>query len=172
MDPRSPQQRRRIAVSPRGCPPGGDVTVTVSNMPPMIGVKVGFGSLQEHQFIGRSATDGDGGFVQKLTIPDWAQRDKVHYFFVAYDDEQPRGVSDPFHVTARDGTAHVTGDITADGRSCTALKNAMDVVYTLIGDTSAWKAGSKVLVTGRIADGAPCGDQGITLAVSDIQPAV
>ena len=172
MDPRDAQQRRRIAISPRGCPAGGAVTVTVSNMPPMIAVKVGFGSLSEYQFIGRQSTDGDGGFVEKMSIPEWAQRDKIHYFFVAYDDEQPRGVSDPFHVTARDGTAHVSGEITTDGRSCTAMKNVSDVVYTLVGDTSAWKAGAKVLVTGRIVDGAPCGDQGITIGVSDIQAAV
>jgi hypothetical protein len=172
MDSRSPQQRRRIAVTPKGAAPGGEVTVTVSNMPPMLNIKVGFGSLQEYQFIGRQATDGDGGFVEKMTIPDWAQRNKVHYFFVAYDDESPRGVSEPFHVTARDGTATVAGQLTTEGRSCRAMKNALDVVYTLVGDTSAWPAGAKVVVTGTIVDGAPCGDQGITLGVTDVKASV
>ena len=172
MDPRPAQQRRRIAVTPKGAPPGGEVTVTVMNMPPMIGIKVGFGSLQEYQFIGRQSTDGDGGFVEKMVIPDWATRDKVHYFFVAYDDESPRGVSDPFHVTARDGTATVSGVMTNDGQSCPTLKNVFDIVYTLVGDTSAWQTGAKVVVTGKIVDGGPCGDQGITIGVSDIKAGV
>ena len=50
-------------------------------------------------------------------------------------------------------------------------RTARDDVYTLLGATGDWKPGARVVVRGTIADGAPCGDQGITLAVSEIRAA-
>lgn len=168
----SPQQRRRIQVTPRGAPAGAEVEISVSGMPPLTGIVFGFGNLQQHSIIGRSATDEEGSATEKLILPDWSERDKVHFFFVAFADQQPRGFSDPFHVTAADGTMRVSGRITDEGTSCTALRTARDDLYTLVGDMSAWKPGDRVALRGSIGEGAPCGDQGITVVVSEIRAAL
>ena len=167
-----PQQQRRLQVTPRGAPPAGQVTVKLTGMPPLTGLRIGFGSLQEHQFIGRTASDAEGNATETVRIPDWAQRDKVHYFFMAYDDMQPRGFSDAFHVTGPDGMARVSGVIGDEGGSCSPLRNASDDLYTLIGDTREFKAGSRVVVRGRVVEGAPCGDLGIAIAVTEIRSAL
>ena len=166
------QQSRRITATPKGGPIGSRVSVNVTGLPPMIGIQIGFGNLQQHQIVGRSNSDGDGVATVEVTIPDFAERDKPHFFFVAFGDTQPRGVSDAFHVTAADGTARVTGEITSEGKACTVLRTARDDVYTLLGDMSAWKPGARVAVRATIADGAPCGGEGITLAVSEIRAAL
>jgi hypothetical protein len=150
---------------------GAEITVNVTGLPPMMGILIGFGNLQQHQIVARTNSDGEGQVAEKVTIPDFAERDRVHFFFVAFSDTQPRGVSDAFHVTAPDGSARVRGEISDEG-SCTTLRTAADDVYTLLGDTSAFKAGARVAVQGTIADGTPCGDEGITLAVTEIRAAL
>jgi hypothetical protein len=168
----SPQQRRRILATPRGGPIGTEVAVTVAGLPPMIAIELGFGNLQQHQILERTSSDGEGMVAVKVRIPEFSEVNQTHFFFVAFGDSQPRGVSDAFHVTAADGTAIVRGEITDEGQSCTALRNAMDDVYTLVGDTSAFKPGTRVAVRGTIVDGAPCGDQGITIGIKEIRAAL
>jgi hypothetical protein len=158
--------------APRGGPIGSEVAVTVAELPPMIGVQIGFGNLQQHQILERTNSDGEGMIAVKLRIPAFAEVNRTHFFFIAFGDSQPRGVSDAFHVTAADGTAIVRGQITDEGQSCTALRNATDDVYTLVGDTSAFKPGTRVALRGTIVDGGPCGDQGITIAVNEIRAAL
>jgi hypothetical protein len=168
----SPQQRRRINATPRGGPIGSEVTVVVTDLPPMIGIQIGFGNLQQHQILERTASDGFGLATVTIRVPEMADVNRTHFFFVAFDDAQPRGVSEPFHVTAADGTAIVRGQIADDGRSCTALRTAMDELYTLVGDTSAFKPGTRVAVRGKIVDGAACGNEGITIGISEIRAAL
>ncbi|MSR35863.1 MAG: hypothetical protein EXR95_04340 [Gemmatimonadetes bacterium] len=170
--PVRPQQRRRITVTPRGAPVGGEVDVKVVGLPPMIGIQIGFGNMQQHQLLGRANSDGEGEATLKLKIPEFAEPHKVHFFFVTYSDVQPRGVSDGFQVTSPDGMTRVSGEITAEGTSCTALRTAGDQLYYLIGNLSAWKAGQRVVLNGRVADGAPCGDEGIPIAVNEIRAAL
>jgi hypothetical protein len=166
------QQRRRILVTPRGGPIGTEVTVNVTSLPPMIGIQIGFGNLQQHEILSRLNSDGEGVATVTVRIPGFAEINRPHFFFVAFTDPQPRGVSDAFHVTAPDGTAIVRGEITDEGRSCTVLRTASNDVYTLLGDMSAWKPGTRVALRGTIADGAPCSDQGITIAVTEIRAAI
>jgi hypothetical protein len=170
--PATPQQPRRVIPTPRGGPIGSEITVNVTSLPPMIGIQIGFGNLQQHQIVGRSNSDGEGVASVKVRIPGFADRDKPHFFFVTFADTNPRGVSDAFHVTADDGTARVSGEITAEGKSCTVLRTARNDAYVLLGDVSEFKPGARVSLRGTIADGAPCGDEGIPIAVSEIRAAL
>jgi hypothetical protein len=171
LPPIPPQQRRRITVTPRGAPVGAEVTVNLTALPPMIGIQVGFGNLQAHQIVALSSSDGEGQASIKVKVPEFSEINRVHFFFVAFDDASPRGVSPGFHVTAADGTARFTGRIEA-GEGCTALRTAFDDLYALIGDTRAFAPGTRVSVRGTIAEGAPCGGEGIPVAIDEIRAAL
>ena len=160
-------QERRLAVFPRGGPPGAEVTEQASRLLPLTRVAVGFGSFQEHQVLGRKTTDAEGDFSVVLQVPAWARRDEVHYF-VSYGDQSPHVISDPFHVTAPDGTARVTGTVTVEGMTCAVLSGPGEALYTLKGDTRSWPAGTRVLVIGTIGDPSACGVDGIPINVQQI----
>jgi hypothetical protein len=168
----SQQQRRRIAFTPRGGPIGSEVVVEITGLPPLMGIVLGFGNLQEHQILARSSSDGEGSAEFKVKVPAFSEPQKAHFFFVGFGDAQPRGVSDAFHVTAADGGARVQGEITDEGTGCTALRTAFDTLYVLVGDLSAWHPGQRVVLRGKIVDAAPCGDQGIAIAVEEIRAAL
>ena len=103
-----------------------------------------------------------------LQVPAWARRDEVHYFFFSYGDQSPHVISDPFHVTAPDGTARVTGTVTVEGMTCAVLSGPGEALYTLQGDTRSWPAGTRVLVIGTIGDPSACGVDGIPISVQQI----
>ena len=158
-----------MAVSPGGAPPGAEVTVQASRLLPLTRVTVGFGSFQEHQVLGRDTTDAEGDLSVVLQVPEWARRDEVHYFFLSFGDQSPRILSNPFHVTAPDGTARVTGTVTAEGMTCAVLTGPGEALYTLQGDTRSWRAGTRALVIGTIGDPSACGVDGIPISVQQIR---
>lgn len=164
------QQERRIVIAPKGAPAGTEVTVTMTGMPPLTGLQIGFGSLQEHQFIARTPSDENGNATHVVRLPDWAQRDKVHFFFIAWGDIRPRGFSDAFHVTGPESVARVAGLLGREGESaCTTLRDGADNLYSLIGDTSSFPPGARVVVRGPVVDGTPCSGLGITISVTEIR---
>ena len=153
--PESPQQSP-LQISPRGGPTGSEVTLTATSLPPLARISIGFGSFSQHEIIALLMTDGDGAFTQTAPVPPWAVRDQIHFFFASMGNQQPRDLSDGFHVTAADGTARVRGEISDEG-NCRGLRGENDALYTLVGDTHEWPAGACVAVAGTIVDSARAG---------------
>ena len=162
-------QQRTLVTSPRGGAPGSEVTVGMSGMPRSAGLRISFGSMSAYEVIDRVETDSEGNFTVTVRVPLWAEREEVHFFFVRYGAERTRVLSEGFHVTAPDGTAQVVGDLGSEGGSCVELRNSAEVRYNLVGEIGQWPAGTRVSVSGTIADGASCGDQGVTIAVKEIK---
>ena len=165
-----------FTTSLRGAPVGGEVTVTMPGLFPKLPIIVGFGSLAAHELIHFGETDADGVLSATVKVPYWAEVDGVHLFFYALDDQRPRGFSDPFHVTAPDGTATVSGTINEEGVSCTGLTRppprvgGESTLYTLQGLTGSWAPGTRVRVIGTVAGGPACSGQGLPVSVREIRP--
>src|SRR5690606_30707985 len=93
-----------LVVSPRGGPVDAEVTVTLGGLRAGESVILGFGSLAAHELVAQVNADAQGAVRTTVRIPYWAEVDRPHFFFWALADQRPRGFSEPFHVTAADGT--------------------------------------------------------------------
>ncbi|MEE8146829.1 MAG: hypothetical protein V3T24_04435 [Longimicrobiales bacterium] len=165
----SVRQEAKPSVSPRGGPPGTEVTVRWTGLSPDSAILIGFGGLGSgYEIVGESGTDANGDFSHTVRVPAWAERDESHFFFVAYEDGQPRGISDAFHVTGPDGTLRLEGRITDEGVACTAMRGENDELYMLVGETERLSPGDRVVVEGTIADASAC-QQGLAIAVTEIR---
>ena len=168
MTPLPQSQQPSVMISPRGGAAGTEVTVGMAGLPPLTNVRISFGSMIAYEVINRTVTDMEGNFTMIVTVPTWVEVDELHYVLVSYGRGQPRQRSDGFHVTAPDGTARVEGEIRTDGGGCVVLRNSSEVLYNLVGEMEQWPQGAFVSVTGDIADGSGCEEQGIAIAVREI----
>ena len=170
----APDQTLKLTTSSRGGPVNSEVTVAMSGLPPKLPLILGFGSLAAHELIHYGETDEQGAISAAVKVPYWAEVDGIHLFFYAFADQRPRGFADPFHVTAPDGTATVTGTINADGMSCLGLTRppprvgGEETLYTLQG-AGNWAPGARVSVVGTISGGPSCSGQGIPIFVREIK---
>ena len=169
MAPLPRPQQHSVVISPRGGAAGTEVTVGMAGLPPLTRVRISFGSMIAYEVIDRTVTDMEGNFTMIVTVPSWVEVDQMHYVLVSYGRGQPRQLSDGFHVTAPDGTARVVGDIRSDGGDCVALQDSSEVLYNLVGEIGQWAPGTFVSVTGDVADGSACEEQGISIAVREIK---
>jgi len=168
MTPLPPSQQHTVVISPRGGAAGTEVTVGMAGLPPLTRVRISFGSMIAYEVIERTVTDMDGNFTMIVTVPTWVEVDELHYVLVSYGRGLPRQRSDGFHVTAPDGTARVEGEIRTDSGGCVTLRNSSEVLYNLVGEMGQWPSGASVSVTGDIANGSSCEEQGIAIAVREI----
>ena len=168
MTPLPRSQQQSVLISPRGGAAGSEVTVGMAGLPPITSVRISFGSMIAYEVINRTVTDVEGNFTMIITVPEWVEVDELHYVLVSYGRGQPRQRSDGFHVTAPDGTARVMGEISSDGGGCVTLRNSSEVLYNLVGEMEQWSQGAFVSVTGDIADGSACEEQGIAISVREI----
>jgi hypothetical protein len=167
----TPGQQIKPLVSPRGGPVDGEVTLTIVGAEPLMPLRIGFGSFGMYELIGREQADAEGSFSMNIRVPYWAERDRVHFFFLSFGRARPRALSDPFHVTAPDGTARIVGTIRDEPGTCLSLAGPDDTVYSLEGPASGWSPGMRVLVTGTIAREPTCGGDAVPIEVARIQPA-
>jgi hypothetical protein len=166
----APQEIKPM-LSLRGAPVGSEVTLTVVGLPPLARVRMGFGGFGGYESLGNSDADVYGVFTANLRVPYWGERDRVHFFFVTFGNQQPRAFSDPFLVTAPDGTVRLEGTIAAEATSCLAMDGPDDTRFALEGPLAGWAAGTKVLVVGTVTDDAACGGEGLPILVQEIHPA-
>jgi hypothetical protein len=168
----SPGQQLKPVISPRGGPVDGEVTLSMVGLPPLQPVRIGFGSFGQYELVGRAEADELGNIHVNLRVPNWAQRDGVHFFFVSLGGQVARALSDPFHVTGPDGVARIAGTINAElGMGCLGLVGPYDTPYALEGEVDGWSPGQRVQVTGTVADRAPCGGEGLPISVREIRQA-
>jgi hypothetical protein len=115
------------------------------------------------------STDENGSFVTAQEVPDWAELNRVHYFFASYDDEIPVALSSAFHVTAANGVARVTGTIGERTEGCVDLRDAQDELYHLQGDVASASRAIASRWRGRSRIPPRAVDVGIVIAVSDFR---
>jgi len=164
-------QEIRPMISVRGAPVGAEVTLTMVGLPPLMQIRMGFGSFGMYESMGRSEADVYGVFTANLRVPYWGERDRVHFFFANFADQRPRAFSDPFLVTAPDGSVRITGTISGNGSSCLSLDGPDETRFALEGPLAGWSPGTKVLVVGSVTDDVACGGEGLPIAVREIHPA-
>lgn len=164
---RPPENDRPPFLSSRGGPPGTPVTVSMSGLVMNARLDVGFGGFVENQIVLRTQADQDG--TVSVTVPILATaRPGIHYFFLAEEDGSPFAVSNPFLVTAPDGSIRLRGRVTTEGAQCTAIRSVGDELFTLLGEIGSPAPDSRVTVEGTIAQTSIC-QQGLTIEVTRIR---
>lgn len=160
---------RRPVLSPRGGPPGTEVTVSARDLIVDAPVAIGFGTLAGHEIVARARSGRDGSLTATIRVPASAEAGTKHYVFLADENDQPFAVSAPFLVTGSDGGVRVSGVISDEGVECTALRAGDDELYTLVGTFDAPAPGTRVVVEGTLAEVSTC-QQGLTIAVRELRP--
>jgi hypothetical protein len=167
--PTPSQVRLPLPIRPRGGAIGAEVQLSATGLAPNVRHIIAFANLTSYQLVGRVTTDQNGGFAIAQRVPDWAELDRVHYFFAALANEIPLAFSHGFHVTAADGTGTVTGWIGDRAEGCVDLRDVREELYHLTGDIGERKPNDRVVVRGTIAESTPCSGTGIVIAVRDVR---
>lgn len=164
----SPQEGAGLVVSPPAGAAGREVTVRLPGLSPDDRVLLGFGGIgSPHEVMGEAAADADGTAKWTVRIPDWVEAGRTYLFFWAWIDMRPVSFSTPFLVTDPEGGVRITGTVTDEGVTCSAMRDADDVLYTLAGAKDL-VPGDRITVDGTFAEMSVCG-QGITLTVRAIE---
>lgn len=169
FQPPPPQQKLPLPIRPKGGAVGTVVRLSATGLPPSQRLIIAFANLSQYQLMQRITTDDNGSFVTAQEVPDWAELNRVHYFFASFDDEIPLALSSGFHVTAGNGIARVTGTVGDGAAGCVELRDAKNELYHLEGDVGERKPGERLTVVGTIADPAACSGTGIAIAVTDFR---
>jgi hypothetical protein len=149
--------------SVQGGPVGTEVTVSLpGGLPGGARASVGFGGLSGgYELLGRAEIGPEGALFGTFTVPRWAERNLVYFFFVNAGGGT-RLFSDPFIVTGPLGALQVTGSVIETVDGCVLMAGLDDTRYTLFGVTTAFAVGARVAVDGNLGvlDGvAPAGSR-------------
>lgn len=159
-----------IDIGSRTGPPGTNVRVEGSGFPAGAEIDVGFGPPRsEYDVIRTVQADPRGNVSVTVSVPSWAERDRTYVFVLAAPANDPRAVSEPFHVTGADGSVRIEGELTDEGVECPAVRSPLGTLYTLAGgDTEGLQAGDRVVVEGTVAEMSFC-MQGITINATRVE---
>jgi len=165
------RQEPDLVLSPRSAPVGAPVQVSMGELPPGTVILVGFGGIgTPHEILTETRVDGQGRFSVSVRIPDWAEVNQNHFFYMAFSDQRPRVFSDPFVVSAPDGTIRISGQITSEGVGCLVLRGSNDALFSLTGNVGTPAPGARVVVEGKVLERSSC-TQGVTIEVRTLRPA-
>ena len=159
---------RALSLSQRVGSPGTEVLVTASGLPALTPVHVGLGGLRSgFEALSFSLTDRFGRLQATVSIPDWAQSDRVHRFIVFDTYFRPLVSSELFTVTDSAGSAARTGRIVFREESCAALVTREEEVFTILGRLDGLRLGEEHVVRGAVSEGRACGAE-----ASEVEPLV
>lgn len=100
--PASAPVRPGMSVMPDSASAGEKVRVRASGFPPANEIVIGFGPPEsEYEVVHEVRTDIDGIVAAEVPVPDWAEPGRDYVWVTADEDNEPRVISDPFHVVAR-----------------------------------------------------------------------
>ncbi len=167
--PRTLAEAEKLPMTPRSGVIGSEVTVGTAGLMPETLMLVAFANLQSYELLGRITTDKEGAFTTTVKVPIWAQVNGAHYIFVSLFDERPIAMTAPFHVASADGTTQLTGFIGENVGDCVPMKKG-EVTYHLVGIAGKHRVDTLVSVTGTLVEGDPCGQQNLTIEVTDSHP--
>ncbi|MSR35119.1 MAG: hypothetical protein EXR95_00545 [Gemmatimonadetes bacterium] len=164
--PRSPHLPA-LRISPLAGKPGAEVLVAMNGL--AIGQKVdlGFGTFAGHTILESGEPTVNGDYAPAVKIPADAALGTNFFFLAAQTDARPISAPAAFLVTAPDGTVRLNGRIT-DGVECTALLDATETLYTLIGVDDVPEKGTAVIIEGTLAEQSIC-QQGLTVVVTSLR---
>ncbi len=159
-----------LTVHPLAGPPGTEVQVEMGGLPPNTGVVIAFGGLRAgYQWVDEVASDEDGRLSEQVRVPDWADADETHYFFVKFPGQAPVATSPAFYLTGEDGRIRVRGEVTDEGREFPTLRGPDDELYCLGGEVAGFEPGNRVRIEGRLAESLDC-PEGIPVEVDSHEP--
>lgn len=167
--------QRTLTVAPTSGPPGTEVRLTGSGYEPSSMVRIGVGPVQsEYSIIDQAQADAQGRIQLVVTVPTWTAPDLRIVFVAAAEDASWKVISNEFEITGRtpdspmEGNVTVTGMLTSEGVECQAMRGDDGQLYTLTGDLVGFSAGTRVRITGTVAEVSFC-MQGTTINVKQIE---
>jgi hypothetical protein len=153
-------ERRIDTISPTSGPPGTLVRVETEDMPVTTPVRVGIGAMGiGFEAFDELLTGQEGDFAVTLEVPQWATWDRAHLFVVFDIYFGPIALSDYFHVTNSEGLVRRDGQIRRTTTGCAELEDREGLRYALLDlPDEDFDPEERMIVEGRIADGAACGN--------------
>lgn len=158
--PRRPSPRLTVEVDAREAEPGGTATVRVSGLPPRAAV-----SVEAEPANGRGGgTDGDaqanrnGTALVEIDIPRRARPGERWTLDVTDDRDRTIGGA-TFRIAdaaVADEPLRLIGILTDEDDECPTLRARSGAVYALAGRLRGFRAGDRVVVTGRPVERSSC----------------
>lgn len=166
----APEEIRHIqSISPQSGPPGTMVSVSTLNLPFEAKVHVGVGAMgQGFEALAEAEQGRLGEIATRVAVPEHATWDRPIVFVAFNAIFAPIGMSDPFHVTDREGRVQRIGEVTSTADGCVVFRDQDDYEYELTGDTDGLEEGDRVRVEGVFFNTGPCTD-GPTIGVSAVR---
>lgn len=171
-EPDDPALQPVITLSTRVGVPGAEVEITARRFTPDAPVSIRFGTPGAAGRVIQTLTADAAGAVRgTVRVPDWAKTGETYVFVASGPNEEPRVLSDRFHIAiGDDAIVRVEGRLTDEGVECPAMRTDDGALYTLTGDLGDAQAGDRVVVEGTLPDASIC-MQGTTIAVARIERA-
>jgi hypothetical protein len=149
--------------------PGASIDVHGAGYPAGAVVQIGIGQPDSEFSIVHTATaDADGRVHASVTVPNWAMRGHPYVVVLESVDPRERVITEPFVVGAPGDNISVIGTLTDEGVECPAMRGRGGELYTLAVQDVEFEVGTRVRVTGTIAEVAVC-MQGTTIQVETIE---
>ncbi len=156
-------------ISPQSGGSGTEVTVSAINLPAITPVQIGIGAIGTgFEVLHQLMTNPRGEITDTVQVPRWVTTDRSHVFIVFDIYFRPLSMSEPFHVTDRNGLFSRAGRISRQDAACTTLVADDDQLYSLHGDLRGLRPEDEVIVQGTLAEASACG-QGTAIDVVRIR---
>ena len=166
-----PDSLRMIqSLEPRSGPPGTEVRVFTENLPVQARIHVGVGATHDGFEALAEVQQGMWGEISaRVTLPETVSRERALVFIVFNGNFSPLGLSEPFHVTDRDGRLLRRGTLESIEGPCPVFQDLDGYLYGLTGDLGDVDVGRPIEIVGTYGGVGPCGERDV-LNVESLAP--
>lgn len=164
--PVTAEHYRVVRFAPASGPPGTTVRVNVDELPSITPVYITLGGTSSgFEVLGEMLiTNMSGELSETVRIPSWATHDQLHAFVVMDVYFRRLAASEPFHVTASDGTLQRKGEVESVEGACVGLRGEDGELYAVSGSSRSFAVGERLMVEGSLIDSDCPGDVAIRAA--------